>query len=153
MQYTVPGVWEIQLDTIILDLNGTLTVHGVIPIGVKERIHSLRWLGYNIVLLTGDQRGTAKDICRELDINFQIAKSLEEKANCSAVYDPERVVAIGNARIDIGTFKHARVRIATLQSEWIHTGIIEHIDIIVPTIVDAFDLLLDADTFAATMRL
>ncbi len=38
MKYNPTGVGEIEIKTIILDLNGTLSVNGEIPDGIKERL-------------------------------------------------------------------------------------------------------------------
>lgn len=35
MEYTIPQVGKIEINTIVLDLNGTLSVHGKIVEGVK----------------------------------------------------------------------------------------------------------------------
>ncbi|MCA9391645.1 HAD hydrolase family protein [candidate division WWE3 bacterium] len=153
MNYEVPGVGEIEIKVIVLDLNGTLSVNGQVPDGVKQRLDKLNELGIEIVLFTGDQRGTAQDLCDDLGISFVRCKSLEEKEKAMGNYDSETTAAIGNARIDIGTFKKAKVSVATLQAEGIHAGILEHVDVVVPTINDALDFFIDTNTFAATMRM
>jgi soluble P-type ATPase len=153
MTYNPVGVGEITLDTIILDLNGTLAVDGKLVDGVIERIAKLKELGFAMHLITGDQRGTAALQAVSLGIELMFAKTTEEKAVCSKKLTKETTVAIGNARIDIGTFEHAKVRIATLQKEGIHAAILAHVDIIVPSINDALDLLINPDAFNATMRL
>ncbi len=153
MKYNVTGVGEIEIKTIVLDLNGTLAVRGEIPTGVKERLNKLRELGFEIVLFTGNQRGNAQEICDGLGITFQVAKSAAEKESLFLKLDPETTAAIGNARIDNGKFKHAKVSVATLQGEGIHTGILGLVDVIVPSINDALDFFIDADVFAGTMRL
>ena len=152
MKYQVPEVGEIEINTIVMDLNGTLSVNGKIPEGVKEKLAKLKALEINVVLFTGDQRGTAADLCKEYGIDFVRTKSGLEKEEAMKKYDSETTAAIGNARIDIGTFKHAKVSIATLQSEGIHSGIINSVDVIVPSINDALDFFIDTDTFSATMR-
>ncbi len=152
MKYNPVGVGEINLDTIILDLNGTLAVGGKIVDGVIPRIKKLQEYGYKIMLFTGDQRGTAPEQARDMDIDVVITKDTIEKSNAAKKYNPSTTVAIGNARIDIGTFENAKVRIATLQKEGIHAGILGHVDMIVPSINDALDLLIDVDAFNATMR-
>lgn len=152
MKYTIPEVGEIELNKIVLDLNGTLAVNGSLVPGVKEKIAELRKLGFEMTLFTGDQRGNAKDLCEDLDINLKIAKTGQEKREAMKDFPKENTVAIGNARIDIGTFENARFSIATLQAEGIHTEILNHVDVIVPSIIDAFDLLLDVNRMAATMR-
>ena len=152
MKYNVPEVGEIEIKTIILDLNGTLSVNGKIPDGVKERFEKLNNLGIKVVLFTGDQRGTATDLCKEYGISFVRCKSGSEKEAAMKDYDTETTAAVGNARIDNGTFKHAKVSIATLQSEGIHADILNNVDVIVPSINDALDFFIDSDTFSATMR-
>ncbi len=152
MKYHPKGVGEIELDTIILDLNGTLAVNGGIVAGVKNRIAKLKDLGFKIYIFTGDQRGNAAELSKELGIEVRKAGSLEEKEALTSKLDVDKTVAIGNARIDIGTFKKTKLRIATLQAEGIHVGILKHVDIIVPSIIDALDLLLNPASFKATMR-
>lgn len=153
MLYNPVGVGEIEINTVILDLNGTLAVNGSLVAGVGERITTLKKLGFTLYLITGDQRGTAAQQAAELGITLMFAKNTAEKAECSRQLPFENTVAIGNARIDIGTFNNAKIRIATLQKEGIHASIIEHVDLIVPSIIDALDLLINPDAFNATMRL
>ncbi len=153
MKYQIPGVGEMEIKTIILDLNGTLSVHGKIVKGAKSRLAKLKVLGFNLVLFSGDQRGNADSICKKLGIEFKMAKSQLEKEAHFLQYDPETTAAIGNARIDNGKFKHAKLAIATLQAEGIHTGILQNVDIIVPSINDALDLFIDPAALIATMRI
>ncbi len=152
MMYEIPNAEPIELNTVVLDLNGTLSVNGVVPEGAKERLQRLRDLGFKIILFTGNQRGNADQLCGELGIEFVVAKTAAEKEEQMLKLEIAKCVAIGNARIDIGTFKHAKLSILTLQAEGIHTGALEHADIIVPSINDALDLLLNKDSLCATMR-
>ncbi len=153
MKYSVPEVGDIDIRTIILDLNGTLSVNGKVSSETEQLVHDLVEKGFEILLLTGDQRGTAADYCSKLGINFVECKNSEEKATATKKYNKATTAAIGNARIDIGTFENAILSIATLQSEGIHTGIVEHVDVIVPSIEDALKFFLDEGTFTATMRI
>lgn len=151
MKYKPTGVDEIELINVILDLNGTLSVNGFLVDGVKERLNKLKELGFNLYLFTGDQRGNATLLTSE-GINLQKATTSEEKEALTRKLDVEKTVAIGNARIDIGMFKPCKLRIGTLQAEGIHTEILSHIDILVPSINNALDLLINPDIFNATMR-
>jgi P-type E1-E2 ATPase len=152
MIFNLPHGENIEIKTLVLDLNGTLTVHGKVPEGVHEQIDQLRNLGFRIVLLSGDVRGTAKDIAEKIRIELIIAKSADEKEEAILKLEPQTCASIGNARIDIGTFKHARVSILTLQAEGIHAETIQYADIIVPSIQDALSLFIDKKSFEATMR-
>lgn len=153
MKYNPKGAGEIELNTIVLDLNGTLAVNGKVPEGVSERIKKLKELGFKILLFSGDQRGTALGISQDLGIELKRASTTEEKEALTKELNAQTTVAIGNARIDIGTFKHSKISIGTIQAEGIHTGILPHLDILVPSINDALDLLINKDSFEATMRL
>lgn len=141
-----------EINTIVLDLNGTLAVQGKIVNGAKERLRKVNDLGIRVLLFTGDARGNANSFCSELGIEFKKAGSQREKEQFFLELDTKKTAAIGNARIDNGNFKHAKLSIATLQAEGIHTGILKHVDIIVLSINDALDLFLDVDTMKATMR-
>ncbi|SRR5260221_1269534 len=152
MIYQVTGIGEIEIKTIVLDLNGTLSVKNIIPEGVKERLTTLKEMGFKVILFTGDQRGTAAEMSANLGIEFFKAKTSDEKEELFLKLDTETTAAIGNARIDLGKFKHAKVSIATLQAEGIHTGILPFVDVIVPSINDALDFFIDKDIFGATMR-
>ena len=152
MKYHPIGVGEIELTTIILDLNGTLAVHGKLVSGVTERITKLKEMGFKLYLFTGDQRGNASQLAAELGIEVKKATTSDEKQALTEKLDVQKTVAIGNARIDIGTFLPCKLRIGTMQAEGIHTGILSHIDILVPSITDALDLLLNENTFNATLR-
>ncbi|MBN1175022.1 HAD family hydrolase [Candidatus Woesearchaeota archaeon] len=152
MKYTLQHNVEMELNTIVLDLNGTLSVHGKIVEGVQSRISNLKNLGFKIILLTGDQRGTAKNIASDLGIEVLVAGTETQKEHAMKKFDKDTTVAIGNARIDIGMFRHAKLRIATLQGEGIHPKILTNVDIIVTSINDALDLLLKVDSLAATLK-
>lgn len=152
MKYKIPDVGEIEINTIVLDLNGTLAVKGAIPAGVKERIAKLKDLGFELLLFTGDQRGNAQELCNSLGITLKRASNAKEKEDLFLELNYNTTAAIGNARIDSGTFKHAKIAIATLQSEGIHTGILSDVDVIVPSINDALDFFIDPNILAATMR-
>lgn len=153
MRYTIPGIGTLEITTLVLDLNGTLSVHGKIVPGVKERLDQLKNLGINVILFSGDHRGNGQEMSDELGIVFKKAGSQEEKEKLFLELDTEKTAAIGNARIDNGKFKHAKLSIATLQAEGIHTGILKYVDIIVPNINDALDLFIDSSSLEATMRI
>lgn len=152
MKYTLSNTETLQIDTVVLDLNGTLAVRGQVVEGVYARLDKLKAMGMRIVLLSGDQRGNAPKIAQDLGIEFKKAGSAQEKEQAVLNLDSRHLVAIGNARIDIGMFKHATLSIATLQGEGIHLGILNHVDILVTSISDALDLLIDGDSLTATLK-
>jgi len=152
MLFNIPQSESFEINTIVLDLNGTLTVNGILSEDTKQLIIKLKDLEYKIVLISGDIRGNAKTIADELDIELLLGKTSNEKALQMKNFDKETTAAIGNARIDIGTFENARLSVATLQAEGIHTGILQHVDIIVPNINNALNLFIEKKSLEGTLR-
>jgi len=152
MKIQIPKGETIEINTIVLDLNGTLSVNGIVSEQTKKQIKELQNLGYRIVLISGDIRGNAKTISDELNIELYLGATSEEKAEQMQQFDKETTASIGNARIDIGTFENSKLSIATMQAEGIHAEILSFVDIIVPTINDALNLFIDIKSLAGTLR-
>ena len=152
MIYNIPKGETIEINTIVLDLNGTLTVKGKLEDSTIELIKQLQNKGFRLVLISGDIRGTAKSIAYELGIELFLGASSDKKAAQMQQFDKNKTAAIGNARIDIGTFENAILSMATLQAEGIHTGILKHVDLIVPSIDNALQLFLDKKSLEGTLR-
>ena len=55
----IPGYQVLELDTLLVDYNGTLAVDGEIRAGVKERINQLA-KRLSVYVLTADTHGTAR---------------------------------------------------------------------------------------------
>ena len=143
---------DYELDTLILDLNGTLTVGGVMDETIVPLLQWLQDAWWKCYLLTGNQRWNAHVFETYWLEIIEVSDAAGKEAFIRSLH-VEHCVAIGNARIDIGMFKHAKISIATLQGEWIHKDIIDHVDIIVPSMKNALELLVDTDRFAATMKI
>jgi len=152
MIYHIPKGETLEINTIVLDLNGTLTVKGILENSTIELIKQLQNNSFRLVLISGDIRGNAKTIADKLGMDLYLGSTSDEKAAQMQQFDKNKTAAIGNARIDIGTFENAVLSIATLQSEGIHTAIINHVDIIVPSIDDALRLFIDKKSLEGTLR-
>lgn len=150
MQY-ITNSWTYDLHTMVIDLNGTLTVGGMLDIAIVPLLKQLKEDGWTLCLLTGNQRWNA-DMFSKYGLDIVKVANAAEKEEYILSLDVDWCVAIGNARIDIGMFKHAKVSVATLQAEWIHTDILSHVDIIVPSMLNALELFIDPNRFAATMK-
>ncbi len=152
MIYQIPGTGEVELKTIILDLNGTLSVAGNIVNGAATRVQQLKTLGYRIILFTGNTRGDADTIAADLGIEWKLAKNAAGKRESVMGLDPETCVSIGNGRIDFELMKAVKLRIVTLQAEGVHVQTLLNSDVVVPSINDALDLLIDSQSLIATLR-
>lgn len=152
MVYDIPGVGKLELKTIILDLNGTLSVAGRVPEGVKPRLGQLKALGFHVLFFTGNTRNDADGLAEFLEIDWKLAKSAADKRNLAMELNPETCASIGNGLIDLELMKAVKLRIVTLQAEGVHVQTLLNSDIIVPTINDALDLFIDSDRLIATLR-
>lgn len=152
MEISVPGVGTYTLTTIVLDLNGTLSVRGKLVPGVAVRLKKLQSRGFRIVLFSGDTRGTAATYAERLGIELVVTASATDKARELKKYGAKTTVAIGNGQIDVPLLRSARLSIVTLQAEGVHTQALLAADIVVTSIVDAFDILLDTPTLISTLR-
>lgn len=153
MNYDIPGLKEpLELRTIILDLNGTLSVGGTIVSGATERIGTLKEAGFNLVLFTGNTRNDADSLANNLGIEWRLARNGDEKRDLALEMQPEHCASIGNGLIDAKLMEVVRLRIVTLQAEGVHVQTLLHSDILVPSILDALDLLIDKDRLIATLR-
>ena len=59
IEISIPGWGDMEIENIVLDLNGTIATDGKIPSEVKEKINSLSNEA-KIYLLTVDTQGTAE---------------------------------------------------------------------------------------------
>ena len=152
MKYDIPGQGQFEIKTIILDLNGTLSVAGAVPEGVKERLDQLKSIGFNVLFFTGNTRNDADDLAADLGIEWKLAKSAEDKRDLALELEPETCASIGNGLIDLELMKVVKLGIVTLQAEGVHIQTMLNSDIVVPNINDALDLFIDEQRLIATLR-
>ena len=151
----IPEVGLLQLEHLVLDLNGTLAVDGVLLAGVAERIHRLNQ-HLNIYLLTANTHGGGKELAATLGIRFrqlQTGPGGVQKERFVRELGREHVVAMGNGANDAAMLKAAALGIAVNGAEGAATAAILSADIYVPGILDALDLLSHPDRVRATLRL
>lgn len=149
---SVPGQGQLEINTIILDLNGTLSVGGVVPDGVKERLGVLKAKGLQLVFFTGNTRNDADELAAELGIEWKLAKDAADKRRLALELNPETCASVGNGLIDLELMQTVKLRIVTLQAEGVHTQTLLNSDIVIPNILDALDLFVDEQRLIATLR-
>ncbi len=152
MIYEIPGYGNLEIKTIILDLNGTLSVGGTVPEGVKRRLAELKQNGFKLIFFTGNTRNDADDLAADLGIEWKLAKDSEAKRDLANELEPETCASIGNGLIDLELMRTVKLRIVTLQAEGAHVQTLLNSDIVVPSINDALDLFIDAQRLIATLR-
>jgi len=150
----IPGWGNMEIENIVLDLNGTIATDGKISSEVKEKINSLS-KKTKIYILTADTQGTASVEISDMEVELvKVSEkdSTEVKLRVLESLDPTSTVAIGNGNNDHLILKEAALGIAVLGDEGISASAMKNADIIVKNISDALDLFLKPKRLIATLR-
>jgi len=149
----IPGWGNMDIENILLDLNGTIATDGKIPTEVRGRINSLSDK-VSIYILTADTQGTADEEIRDLKAKL-IKMPGEDSKNGKLEFikdlEIEKTVAIGNGNNDQLILKEAGLGIAVLGDEGMSVSAMKNADIVVKTISDALDLFLKPKRLLATL--
>ena len=154
MRIDIPGWGNIDVENIVIDLNGTIATDGKVPLEVKEKIGVLSDQA-KIYILTADTQGTANE--EILGMNAELIKIPEEdskqgKLDFLKTLDLEMTVAIGNGSNDQLILKEAALGIAVLGDEGVSVSAVKSADIVAKNIQNALDLLLKPKRLIATLR-
>lgn len=150
----IPGWGDLDVENIILDLNGTLATDGKISSEVKERIKGLSER-VDIYILTSDTQGTAQEETKDLQVHLvKMEGNGSEKGKFEFIksLNLERTVAIGNGNNDQLILKEATLGIGVLGEEGLSVSALKNSEIIVKDISDALDLFLKPKRLIATLR-
>ena len=135
----------------MLDLNGTLTSHGVLIDGVTERLARLG-AQLEVHVLSADTFGTLATVAAELGAPVHPVATGEEKAREVVALGGDRCAAIGNGANDAAMLEAAVLGIAVMGPEGAATSALGSADVVCASILDALDLLLDEQALVATLR-
>ncbi|MEN6349369.1 MAG: ATPase P [Syntrophomonas sp.] len=151
---SIPGREDLQFHHLLLDMNGTLTVDGELPKGVKERLEFLK-TKLNIYLLTADTFRTGTRVADELGIEVFIVSPEnggKDKADFASSLEAEGAAAIGNGFNDVEMMELARLSIVIIGKEGCSVAALRKADIAVSNINDALDLFINPLRLVATLR-
>jgi P-type E1-E2 ATPase len=149
----IPGRGRLEIVHLVLDLNGTLAVDGVVPATIMERLRALS-AQISVHVVTADTFGTAAAL-RGNDLHVQVlppGDQVEAKAAFVRALGESRTIAIGNGSNDESMVRDAVVGIAVVGQEGAAARTVLAADIVVSDIRDALDLLLSPARLIATLR-
>ena len=150
----IPGWGNMEIENIVLDLNGTIATDGKIPSEVKEKINCL-CDKVKIYILTADTQETASEETSDMGVELlKVSEkdSAEVKLRVLESFDPTKTVVIGNGNNDHLILKEAALGIAVLGEEGMSVTAMKDADIVVRDISDALDLFLNPKRLLATLR-
>jgi soluble P-type ATPase len=150
----VPNQPSLELNHLALDYTGTLSLDGVMIQGVRERLGLLS-KELKIHVLTADTFGRASRELENLFLETTILNTPHEdraKEEFVAFLGSDRVAAIGNGNNDALMLKRAALGIAVVGPEGCSVAALMNADIVVNSINDALDLLLNPLRIKAGLR-
>jgi soluble P-type ATPase len=151
LSFEIPGGETLEIEHLLLDVNGTLTDRGSLLPGVGKRIGRLR-RSVNVQLLSADTFETLEHLAHVLGVEGNLISNGAEKREFARELGPERCAAIGNGRNDAEMLAEVRLGIAVLGPEGLSRAALSVANVLCPSIQSALDLLLDSDALAATLR-
>lgn len=154
LKIEVPGQQTLEIENIVFDLDGTLTVDGRIHPKTKDRINLLA-RRTTIYVLDDDSRGQAQDVLKKVkaqivrieDVNVEDAKTAFVRK-----IGAEHTVAVGNGHSDRLMVHEASLGICVLSREGTSSETIQNADIVFSSILDALDFLSRPLRQKATLR-
>lgn len=150
----IPGREILELQDLVLDLNGTIALDGEVLVGVPERLAALSE-SLIVHLVTADTQGRATTIAEQLGVGLVWVAPGDEAEQKRALVErlgEERVVAIGNGANDAGMLQAAALGVAVLGPEGLAAEAWRAADVVMASIYDALDLLLHPRRLVATLR-
>jgi soluble P-type ATPase len=154
LEITIPGFGMVKLEHMVSDFTGTLSVDGALISGVREQLNKIAaFLSVHIV--TADTFGTAQEELKGIQCEtiFLTGEDQDiQKEDYIKKLGPGHVVAVGNGNNDRRMLHAARLGIAVIEGEGASAQAVRAAAIVVRSITDAFDLLLNPTRCKATLR-
>jgi soluble P-type ATPase len=152
MTIMIPGRHGLSLEHLLLDVNGTLTSRGDLIKGVRPRLDALR-AAVDVRLLSADTFGTLGAIAHEMgDLPVERVSDGLEKAAITDRLGSDACAAIGNGANDEMMLRQAALGLAVVGPEGAASQTVVAADVVVGSVSDALDILLEPDVLAATLR-
>lgn len=154
IELNIPGRGNLRLEHLVTDVNGTLSIDGILLDRLAERILSVRDR-LTVHLLTADTHGRQAVIDRQLNLaatRLTAGNEQEQKRAFVEKLGAEHVAAIGQGANDASMLKAAALGICVMSAEGAAVETILAADLVIPTIFDAFDLLDKPIRIIASLR-
>lgn len=154
LKIEVSGWKTLEIENLVMDLNGTIAVDGKVSDKVAERIYLLK-PELNIVVLTAGTHGRLEEIKKRLQVEvvkIEQGKEKIQKREYVQKLGGSNTVAIGNGANDELMLVEAAVGIAVLEEEGLACEVIVAADVLVRDAAAALDLLINPIRLVATLR-
>lgn len=155
LKLEIPGRESFELQGVLCDMNGTLTVDGQLSPEIAEKLQQVSTL-MKVYVMTADTFGTARQIFGPLPV--ELVEMPADTPGAIAKRDfirklgPECHAAIGNGYNDHLMLKEAILGICVLGCEGAHSQSLTAADLLVKSPNDALQLLLQPQRLIAGLR-
>ncbi len=154
IEIVIPGEGIVRLENLVLDLNGTIALDGLIAPEVKATINALSQK-LSIFILSADIHGNLSQVTKGIKAEVKSVaseNSYQQKQNFLKGLGQAKTAVIGNGMNDYLILKDARIGIAVIGKEGASSTALFASDIIVTNIADALGLFMYPLRIAATLR-
>lgn len=154
IEITIPGFDQLRLEHLVLDYNGTLAFDGRLISGVAELLELLAE-HLQIHIVTADTYGSVRQAFAGSAFTVHVLSPGNEgegKVGYVRRLGSKASVCIGNGGNDRLMLKEAGLGIAVFQQEGAAPPALLAADIVIPSIIDALNLLLHPQRITATLR-
>jgi soluble P-type ATPase len=155
LEIAIPGFKDLRLMHLVLDYNGTMALDGASLDGLQERVEVLA-RSLEVHVLTADTFGTVAAALADWPCNVAVLKRRpEDQAKLDYLEKLKfgTTCYVGNGRNDRLAIKDASLGVAVVQAEGACVQTLLAADVVVPSVLDALDLLLEPRRLQATLRL
>lgn len=154
IELRIPGRGLVELEHLVCDVNGTLTVDGQLFDGLVRPLTNLRDR-LELHLITADTLGRQSLIDRQLNlqaVRLQPGDEALQKAAYVQRLGAQSVIAIGQGANDAGMLKEAALGICVFSEEGVAVETLLAADLVVSDIFTALNLLEKPLRIVATLR-
>jgi soluble P-type ATPase len=151
LELAIPGRAALELEHLVLDVNGTLTDRGRLIDGVDSLLPRVRSV-LDLHVLSADTYGNAEEIAVSAGATFRRVEHGEEKRAYLERLGADRTAAVGNGRNDAAMLRAAALGIAVIGPEGASAAALAAADLVAGSIRIALELLSDPQALVATLR-
>lgn len=154
IELEIPGRGNLQLKHLVLDVNGTLAVDGILLEGMAKRLSALRDR-LEVHLVTADTHGQQSLIDRQLNlqaVRLQAGDEAAQKAGFVRNLGAGTVAAIGQGANDAEMLRLAALGICILSREGTAVETLLAADLAAPDIFAALELFEKPLRLVASLR-
>ncbi|HFB83989.1 HAD family hydrolase [Thermosulfuriphilus ammonigenes] len=154
LELDLPCGVRFEIENLVLDMNGTLSLDGEFLPGVAERLRRLSDI-LNVFILTADTNQTATKIQEDLGVVIRVlgpGRGDVQKLHFIEELGREKTAAIGNGYNDVLMLREAALGICIIGHEGACKEALMASDAVFRDINDALDLFLNPNRLVATFR-